>query len=110
MKSRNCLSFAAIVALVLAVAAMPCHATERRDPLIVPEAPQMPAAKITHHAHAKGPRKKPATMSTRKQYGSSASADKSSRQGVNPLVEAKDESASESSSNSGKSARTSAGK
>lgn len=110
MKSRICFYFAAVVALVLFVAALSSHATERRDPPIVLEAQQSQTAKASHTSHAKVSRKKPAARTTQKQKPSSATAEKSSQQGVNPLFEAKDQSASESSSGSGKSARTSGGK
>ena len=104
MKSRICFYFAAVVALVLFVASLTSHATERRDPLIVPEAQQARTAKPSHSSHAKVSRKKPATGTTQKQKPSSVTAEKSSQQGVNPLFEAKDQSASESSSGPGKSA------
>ncbi|MGA8088114.1 MAG: hypothetical protein WCA10_12465 [Terracidiphilus sp.] len=110
MKSRICFYLAAAVALVLFVASLSSHATERRDPLIVPEAQQTQSAKTTHSSHAKRSRKKPAARHTQKPNASSASADKSSYQGMTHSFEAKDQSVSESSSGSGKSARTSAGK
>ena len=103
MKSRICFYFAAVVALVLFVASLSSHATERRDPLIVPDA-QARTAKPSRSSHAKASRKKPVAGSTQRQKSSSTTAEKSSQQGVNPLLEAKDQSASESSSGSGKSA------
>jgi protein required for attachment to host cells len=108
MKSRICFNFAAIVALVLAVAAIPSHATERRDPLIVVDSQQAQSARNAHHAtHAKPSQKKPAAKNTQ-QNASTASADKSSN--VSSSFEAKDQLGAEVSSGSSKSARTSAGK
>lgn len=110
MKSRICFYFAAVIALVLFVACLSSHATERRDPLIVPESQQSQGAKVSHANHAKISPKKPATHSTQKQNASSATAPKSTAQGVSSSFEGKDQMVSESSSGSGKSARTSAGK
>ncbi len=110
MKSRICFSFAAVVALVLAVAAIPSHATERRDPLIVPEAQQTQSAKATHSSHAKASQKKPAARNAQKPKASTTTVEKSNQQGANSLFEARDQPVSESSSGSAKSARTSAGK
>jgi len=110
MTSRICFYFAAVVALVLFVASLSSHATERRDPLIVPEAQQTQTAKTSHASHAKASQKKPAVRNAQKQNASSASAAKSSVQGVNPQFEGKDQMVSASSSGSGKSGRSSAGK
>ena len=105
MKSRICFNFAAIVALVLAVAAIPSHATERRDPLIVVDSQQAQSARNAHHAtHAKASQKKPGAKNTQQQNAS----DKSSN--VSSSFEAKDQLGAEVSSGSSKSARTSAGK
>lgn len=95
--------------MVLFVAALSSHATERRDPLIVPEAQQTQNAKASHANHAKISPKKPAGRNAQKQNASSASAEKSA-QGMNPQFEGKDQMVSETSSGSGKSSRTSAGK
>jgi hypothetical protein len=111
MKSRTCFNFAASVALVLAVAAIPSNATERRDPLIVVDSQQAQAqsAKNAHHAtHAKATQKKTPAKNTQQQNASAASADKSSN--VSSSFEAKDQLGAEVSSGSSKSARTSAGK
>jgi hypothetical protein len=108
MKSRICFYFAAVVALVLFVASLSSHATERRDPLILPDAQQTQSA--THSSHAKNSRKKPSARNAQKQKNSTASADKSSDQGANAPFEGKDQAVSESSSGSSKNARTSAGK
>jgi hypothetical protein len=110
MKSRICFYFAIVVALVLFVASLSSYATERRDPLIVPEAQQTQSAKTTHFSHAKASQKKPAARHTQKQKASTAPAEKSSDQSVNPPFEGKDQAVSDSSLGSGKSARTSAGK
>src|SRR5580704_17155068 len=110
MKSRICFYFAAVVALVLFIASLSSHATERRDPLIVPDAQQTQSAKASHSSHAKTSQKKPAARNAQKQRSSTASAEKSSDQGVNPPFEGKDQAVSESSSGSGKNARTGAGK
>ncbi len=110
MKSRICFYFAAVVALVLFVASLSSHATERRDPLIVPEAQQTQGAKTSHSSHAKISPKKPAARNAQKQNASNASAEKTSDQSVNSSFEGKDQMVSETSSGSGKSARSSAGK
>ena len=110
MKSRICFYFAAVVALVLFVAAISSHATERRDPLIAPESQQMQSAKTTHQSHAKSSQKKPAVRNAQRQSASSAPSAKGSAQGVNPSFEGKDQMGSETPSSSGKSSRTSAGK
>ncbi len=110
MKSRICFYAAAIIALVLFVASLSSHATERRDPLIVPESQQTQSAKTTHSHHAKASRKKPAPRNGQKRNSSSATTAKSSAQGVNPMFEGKDQILSETSSGSGKSDRTDTGK
>jgi hypothetical protein len=110
MKSRICFYFAAIVALVLFVASLSSHATERRDPLIVPEAQQAQGAKTSHASHAKISPKKPAARNTLKQNAPNASATKTSEQSVTSSFEGKDQMVSETSAGSGKSARSSAGK
>ena len=110
MKSRICFYLAAVVALVLFVASLSSHATERRDPLIVPEAQQTQNAKTSHASHAKISRKKPAARNAQKQNATNASAEKGNAQGVNPQFEGKDQMVLETSSGSGKSSRTSAGK
>jgi hypothetical protein len=110
MKSRICFYFAAIVALVLFVAALSSHATERRDPLIVPDAQQTQSVKTPHSSHAKASQKKHTARNTQKQKASTPSAEKSSDQGANTPFEGKDQAVSEASSGSGKSPRTGAGK
>jgi len=110
MKSRICFYFAAVVALVLFVGSLSSHATERRDPLIVPDAQQTQSAKAAHSSHAKASQTKPAARSMQKQTTPSASTTKNSGQGVNPLYEGKDQMLSETSSGSGKNGRSGAGK
>jgi|SRR5579863_1634983 len=110
MRSRICISFAAVFALVLAVASIPSHATERRDPLIVPDAQHAPSAKTTSPGHGKAAQKRLAARSAQKQSASSANADKSSQQGGSMLFEGKDQILSENSSGSAKGARSGAGK
>jgi hypothetical protein len=110
MKSRICFYFAALVALVLFVASLSSHATERRDPLIVPEAQQAQTAKTSHASHAKISPKKPSSRNTQKQNISGASTSKSSALGASSPFEGKDQMVSETSSGSSKSARSSAGK
>jgi hypothetical protein len=83
MKSRNFFHCFAVVALVLTVAAVPSHATERRDPLIVPDATQTQPAKSSGSGHAATSAKKQAPKSAQKQKGTSASvAKKSSHEGA----------------------------
>jgi hypothetical protein len=107
MTSRICFSFAAVIALVLFVAAIPSHATERRDPLIVPDTQQ--SAK-THSTHAKASQAKHQARNAHQQNASSAAADKSSNQSVTGSFEAKDQVSPEVSSGSSKNARTGVGK
>jgi hypothetical protein len=76
MKARVLFYCAAVVALVLFLAAVPSHATERRDPFVVQEATQVPAAKPTSSAHVTSTHKKPAPKHTQKQNGASANAEK----------------------------------
>jgi hypothetical protein len=73
MKARILFHCSAVVALVLTVAAIPSHATERRDPLIVPDAVQTQPAKSTGSAHAATSAKKQAPRNTQKQKGTSSS-------------------------------------
>lgn len=70
MKARVFFYCAALVALVLFLAAIPSHATERRDPFIVPDAAQTPAAKPSGPAHVTPSHKK----QTHKQKPKSATA------------------------------------
>ena len=70
MKARILFYCAAVVALVLFLAAVPSHATERRDPFIVPDATQTPAAKPSGSAHVTPSQKK----QTHKQKPKSATA------------------------------------
>jgi hypothetical protein len=48
MKARITFYFAAIVALVLFLACVPSHATERRDPLIIQDTPTTQAARSSN--------------------------------------------------------------
>lgn len=73
MKARILFHCSAVVALVLTVAAVPSHATERRDPLIVPDAVQTQPAKSTGSAHAATSGKKQASKNAQKHKGTSAS-------------------------------------
>ena len=82
MKARLTFYCAALVALVLILAAVPSHATERRDPLIMPDAPQTQEAKLPPSIHG--------TATSKKQ--ASASHKNSSRANVNPLSQSKDKS------------------
>lgn len=110
MKPRICFSFAAVVALVLAVAAIPSSATERRDPVILMGAQQAQSASGTHPHHAKGPRKKADVRTTQQQNASSATSDRSSHQAESVTSEGKDLLTPENGTGSSKGTRTSAGK
>jgi hypothetical protein len=81
MKARILFYCAAVVALVLILAAVPSHATERRDPLIVQDATQTQAAKPSGSAHATASGKKQAPENTQKQKGASASVVKKNSTG-----------------------------
>ncbi len=87
MKARLIFYCAALVALVLILAAVPSHATERRDPLIMQDAQQGQGAKLPPSVHG--------TASSKKQASASK---KSSRPNVNPLSQAKDKSAAKKDS------------
>jgi hypothetical protein len=78
MKARILFYCAAVVALVLILAAVPSHATERRDPLMVQDATQTQAAKPSGSAHATASGKKQALKKTQQQNGASASVVKNS--------------------------------
>ena len=96
MKSRICFYFAAVVALVLFVAALSSHATERRDHLIVPEPQQAHGAKTAHPTHAKAAHKNSAARNAQKLKSSSVTSEKTSPQSVNSSFEAKDQFAPDS--------------
>jgi hypothetical protein len=81
MKERILFYCAAVVALVLILAAVPSHATERRDPLIMQDAMQTQAAKPSGSAHATASGKKHAPRSTQKHQGTSASVVKKNSTG-----------------------------
>ena len=98
MKARILFYFAAVVALVLILASVPSHATERRDPLIIQDTSQTQAAKSSRPAHATASAAKPLQRSTRKPKTANAAVEKSGHQGVNPLFEAKDNSVAKKNS------------
>jgi hypothetical protein len=106
MKPRICFSFAAVVALVLAVAAIPSYATERRDSLIIMGAQQAQSAKGSHPHHAKAPRADVRT--TQHQNAASVPSDKSGHRAESATFEGKDLLTPENGSSKG--TRTSAGK
>jgi hypothetical protein len=80
MKARIFFQCIAVVALVLILAAVPSHATERRDPLIVPDVTQPQAAKPSGSAHVTASSKKHAPKGAQTQKGTSASAAKKNSQ------------------------------
>ncbi len=108
MKPRICFSFAAVVALVLAVAAIPSRATERRDPLMMVDAQQTQSAKTSHSRHAKVPRKKSDVRTTQPSNAASVPSDKSGHPAESATIEGKDQLTPENGSSKG--TRTSAGK
>jgi len=73
MKARIIFYFAAIVALVLILASVPSHATERRDPLIIQDTPQTQAARSSSLVHATTSATKPEQNRARKPKPASAS-------------------------------------
>lgn len=97
MKARITFYFAAMVALVLFLACIQSHATERRDPLIIQDTPTTQAARSSSivHATAVRPESKPARKAK--------ASEKAGHDGVNPPVEPKDKSAARNatSQNSG---------
>jgi hypothetical protein len=98
MKARVTFYFAAVVALVLFLACVPSHATERRDPLILQDTPQTQAARSSSLLRAMTPATKPVQSKPRKPKAAAARG----HQGVNSLSEAKDKSdTSTNSSGSG---------
>jgi hypothetical protein len=76
MKARVFFYCAALVALVLFLAAVPSHATERRDPFIMPDAPQAQAAKPAGSTHATPSNKKHAPKNAQKQKAASGNVEK----------------------------------
>jgi hypothetical protein len=76
MKARILFYCAAVVALVLFLAAVPSHATERRDPFIVPDATQAPAAKPSGSTHVTPSHKKQTHKNTQKPKSATANAEK----------------------------------
>ena len=81
------------VALVLFLAAIPTHATERRDPPMMQDTAQGQAGKSSASAHPAAASKKQSSTSAQKQKAASAST----HQGVNPLSESKDKAAAKKS-------------
>ena len=81
MKARFLFYCAAVVALVLILAAVPSHGTERRDPLMVQDATQTQAAKPSGSAHATASSKKHVPKNAQKQKGTSASLAKKNSTG-----------------------------
>ena len=76
MKSRILLRCSAVVALVLILAAVPLQATERRDPLIVPDAIQTQPAKTPGSSHPATSGKKRSPKSVQKHAGAGGSVAK----------------------------------
>ncbi len=97
MKARILFYCAAVVALVLILAAVPSHATERRDPLIVQDATQTQAAKPAGSAHATASGKKQAPKNTQQQKGASASVVKKNSTGSDQNASGAHEGAGNSS-------------
>jgi hypothetical protein len=77
MKARIIFYFAAVVALVLILASVPSHATERRDPLIIQDTPQTQAAKSSSLVHATVSAARPAQNSAPKRKPANISGGKS---------------------------------
>ena len=90
MKARVTFYFAAVVALVLFLACIQSHATERRDPLIIQDTPQTQAARSTSVVRATALPTKPAQSNPRKK-AAAAPAGKS-HESVSPSGNAKDKS------------------
>ncbi|WP_348261535.1 hypothetical protein P8935_17240 [Telmatobacter sp. DSM 110680] len=82
MKARVTFYFAAVVALVLFLASMQSHATERRDPFIIQDTPQTQAARSTSIVRATALATKPAQSSQRKRKATSGAL-KTGLEGVN---------------------------
>jgi hypothetical protein len=98
MKERILFYCAAVVALVLILAAVPSHATERRDPLMVQDATQAPAAKPFGSTHATASGKKQAPKSAQKQRGASAPVVKKNLTGAGQNASSAHEDAGSNSS------------
>jgi hypothetical protein len=86
MKARVTFYFAAVVALVLFLACVQSHATERRDPLIIQDTPQTQAARSTSMVRATALATKPGQSSPRK----TKTAAGKSHESLNPVGDAKD--------------------
>jgi hypothetical protein len=77
MKARITYFFAALVALILVLASLPSHATERRDPFVLPDMPQTQAARSSSLMHATAAATKQVPTTSRKQKKASAPVEKS---------------------------------
>jgi len=93
MKARVTFYFAAVVALVLFLACMQSHATERRDPLIIQDTPQTQAARSTSMVRATALATKPGKSTPRK---TKTTAGKN-HESMNPVGDAKDKSSASTS-------------
>ena len=72
MKPRFNFYFAAVVALVLILVSVSSHATERRDPPMIQDAPQTQAAKSSSLVHATLDTAKPEQNTAGKQKAASS--------------------------------------
>lgn len=77
MKARITFYFAAVVALVLFLASMQSHATERRDPLIIQDTPTTQAARSSNMVRSTASATKPSQSSSRKAKPGAANSGKS---------------------------------
>jgi hypothetical protein len=85
MKARVTFYFAAVVALVLFLACVQSHATERRDPLIIQDTPTTQAARSTSMVLATALPTKPAQKNPQK----TKMAAGKSHEGMRPSGDAK---------------------
>lgn len=88
MKARITFYFAAVVALVLFLASMQSHATERRDPLIIQDTPTTQAARSSNMVRSTEFATKSSQSRSRKPKPGAAISGK--HHGSNAPVEAKD--------------------
>ena len=98
MKAQVLFHCSAAIALVLSVATVPSHATERRDPPMMPDSTQTLAGRFPGTAHSAVLSKTAAPKSAQKQQATSAANGKNGHQGVKPSFDAKDKSGAKKNS------------
>ena len=93
MKARIVFYCAALVALVLILAAVPSHATERRDPLIIQDTQQAQSSKPSGTSHGAKPvnasHRKNGHTAAKKSSSASANSENGAKSGTGSSTAAK---------------------